>query len=60
MDSMTVIAIVSIATAGVTIGLGSIAPALGEGRAVSTALSAWRNNPTPRRRSRERCSWDWR
>ena len=38
MDSMTLIAIVSIITAGVTIGLGSIAPALGEGRAVSTAL----------------------
>ena len=39
MDSMTVIAIVSIITAGVTIALGSIAPAIGEGRAVSTALS---------------------
>ena len=39
MDSMTIIAIVSIITAGVTIALGSIAPAIGEGRAVSTALS---------------------
>ena len=39
MDSMTIIAIVSIITAGVTIALGSIAPAIGEGRAVSTALT---------------------
>ena len=28
MDSMTMIAIVSIITAGITIGLGSIAPAI--------------------------------
>ena len=45
MDSMTLIAIVSIITAGVTIGLGSIAPALGEGRAVSTALSSLAQQP---------------
>ena len=34
MDSMTLIAVASIVTAGLTIALGSIAPALGEGRAV--------------------------
>jgi F-type H+-transporting ATPase subunit c len=45
MDSMTLIAIVSIITAGITIGLGSIAPALGEGKAVSTALSALAQQP---------------
>ena len=45
MDSMTIIAIVSIITAGVTIGLGSIAPALGEGRAVSTALTSLAQQP---------------
>ena len=45
MDSMTVIAIVSIITAGITIGIGSIAPALGEGKAVSTALSALAQQP---------------
>ena len=45
MDSMTVIAIVSIITAGLTIGLGSIAPALGEGRAVSTALRSLAQQP---------------
>ena len=36
MDSMTLIAIASIITAGLTIALGSIGPALGEGRAVAT------------------------
>ena len=38
MDSMTLIAMASIVTAGLTIALGSIGPALGEGRAVATAL----------------------
>jgi F-type H+-transporting ATPase subunit c len=45
MDSMTIIAIVSIITAGITIGLGSIAPAIGEGRAVSTALTSLAQQP---------------
>ncbi len=45
MDSMTWIALVSIITAGVTIGLGSIAPALGEARAVSTALTSLAQQP---------------
>jgi F-type H+-transporting ATPase subunit c len=45
MDSMTLIAIVSIITAGLTIAIGSIGPALGEGRAVSTALSALAQQP---------------
>ena len=45
MEAMTVIAIVSIITAGVTIALGSIGPALGEGRAVSTALSSLAQQP---------------
>ncbi len=45
MDSMTIIAVVSIATAGVTIALGSIGPALGEGRAVATALSSLAQQP---------------
>ena len=42
---MTLIAIVSIITAGVTISIGSIAPALGEGRAISKALSALAQQP---------------
>lgn len=45
MDSMTLIAITSIITAGFTIALGSIGPALGEGRAVATALSALAQQP---------------
>ena len=45
MDSMTLIAIVSIITAGVTIALGSIGPALGEGRAVAQALMALAQQP---------------
>jgi F-type H+-transporting ATPase subunit c len=45
MDSMTMIAIVSIITAGLTIALGSIAPAVGEGRAVSTALRSLAQQP---------------
>ncbi len=45
MDSMTIIAVVSIFTAGLTIALGSIGPALGEGRAVATALTALAQQP---------------
>ena len=45
MDNMTVIAIASIATAGLTTGLGVLGPALGEGRAVSTALSSLAQQP---------------
>lgn len=45
MDSVTLIAIASIVTAGVTIAIGSIAPALGEGKAISTALSALAQQP---------------
>ncbi len=45
MDSMTLIAIASIITAGITMGLGSIGPGLGEGRAVSGALSSLAQQP---------------
>ncbi len=45
MDSMTMIAIASIGTAGLTIGIGCMTPALGEGKAVSTALSALAQQP---------------
>jgi len=45
MDSMTLIAIASIATAGFTISIGSIAPALGEGRSVASALTALAQQP---------------
>src|ERR1039457_4838055 len=45
MDNMTIIAVVSIITAGMTIALGSIGPALGEGRAVATALTSLAQQP---------------
>ncbi|QBB71156.1 F0F1 ATP synthase subunit C [Pseudolysobacter antarcticus] len=45
MDPTTLIAIASIITAGLTIGIGGIAPALGEGRAVATALTALAQQP---------------
>ncbi len=45
MDSATVIAVASIATAGFTISIGCIGPALGEGRSVATALSALAQQP---------------
>ncbi len=42
---LAIIAAVSIFTAGITIGLGAIGPALGEGRAVSSALQALAQQP---------------
>ncbi len=45
MDSSTLVAIASIFTAGLTIALGSIGPALGEGRAVATALTSLAQQP---------------
>jgi F-type H+-transporting ATPase subunit c len=45
MDSSTLIALASILTAGLTIGIGCIAPALGEGRAVALALSSLAQQP---------------
>lgn len=45
MEAMTLIAAVSIFTAGITIALGSLGPALGEGKAVSTALTALAQQP---------------
>lgn len=45
MDSMTLIAVVSIATAGITTGIGCMMPALSEGKAVSTALESLAQQP---------------
>lgn len=39
------IALVSIATAGLTVAIGSIGPALGEGRALAQALEAISRQP---------------
>ena len=40
MDSLTVIAAVSIFSAAICIGIGAIGPALGEGRALAAALKS--------------------
>ncbi|MFO1419992.1 MAG: F0F1 ATP synthase subunit C [Candidatus Competibacteraceae bacterium] len=45
MDPALVIGIVSIVTAGLTICLGTIAPALAEGRAIAQALLAIAQQP---------------
>lgn len=45
MDTMTSIAVASIVTAGMTISVGSIGPALAEGRAVATALTSLAQQP---------------
>jgi F-type H+-transporting ATPase subunit c len=45
MDNSTLIAIASILSAGLTMGLGSIGPGLGEGRAVAGALTSLAQQP---------------
>jgi F-type H+-transporting ATPase subunit c len=45
MDSVSLIGMVSIITAGFTIAFGGWAPALGEGRALSQALGAIAQQP---------------
>ncbi len=45
MDTLGLISIASIITAGITIAIGSIGPALGEGRAVSQALHSIAQQP---------------
>jgi len=45
MDSSAIVALSSIITAGLTIAIGSIGPAFGEGRAVAQALSAIAQQP---------------
>lgn len=45
MDNVGLVGMASIITAGITIAIGSIGPALGEGRAVAQALSAIAQQP---------------
>jgi F-type H+-transporting ATPase subunit c len=45
MDNIGLIGVVSIIVAGITVAIGSIGPALGEGRALSQALSAMAQQP---------------
>lgn len=45
MEPSSLIAVVSIFTAGLTIAIGSLGPAFGEGRAVAQALAAIAQQP---------------
>lgn len=45
MDNVGLIGMASIITAGITIGIGAIGPALGEGRAVAQALASIAQQP---------------
>lgn len=45
MEGLSLIGMVSIITAGLTIAIGSVGPALGQGRAVSQALSSIAQQP---------------
>lgn len=45
MEDISIIGMVSVITAGLTIAIGSIGPAIGEGRAVAQALSAIAQQP---------------
>jgi F-type H+-transporting ATPase subunit c len=45
MEPTTVIGLVAIITAGLTIAIGSIGPALGQGRAVAQALASIAQQP---------------
>jgi F-type H+-transporting ATPase subunit c len=45
MDNIGLIGMASIVTAGLTMAIGSIGPALGQGRAVAQALSAIAQQP---------------
>jgi F-type H+-transporting ATPase subunit c len=45
MNGQEWIAVASVVTAGLTIGIGSIGPAIGEGRALASALEAMSRQP---------------
>lgn len=45
MDSVTIIGVASIVTAGFSTSIGCMMPALGEGKAVATALSSLAQQP---------------
>jgi F-type H+-transporting ATPase subunit c len=48
MDSLSIIGVASIIASGLTIAIGAIGPALGEGRAVAQALSSLAQQPDER------------
>ncbi|MCX5856341.1 MAG: F0F1 ATP synthase subunit C [Deltaproteobacteria bacterium] len=48
MDSVSIVAMASIITAGICMGIGAIGPGLGQGRAVSGALTSIAQQPDER------------
>lgn len=48
MESITLIAMASIVTAGITMAIGAIGPALGQGRSIQSALSSIAQQPDER------------
>ena len=45
MDNLGLVAVASICTAGITIAIGAVGPAIGEGNALAQALSAIAQQP---------------
>jgi F-type H+-transporting ATPase subunit c len=45
MSTVDAVAIASVFTAGITIGIGAVGPALGEGRALASAMRALAQQP---------------
>lgn len=45
MDTITIVSVASIFTAGITTGFGTMGPALAEGRAVASALTSLAQQP---------------
>jgi F-type H+-transporting ATPase subunit c len=45
MTDLTIIAVISIFTAGLTVAIGSLGPALGEGRTAAAAIAAIAQQP---------------
>lgn len=45
MDSISVVAVASILAAGLTMGIGSLGPAIGQGKAIASALASIAQQP---------------
>lgn len=45
MDNTTLIAVISIITAGLTTGIGCMIPAMGQGKSISAALTSMAQQP---------------
>lgn len=45
MDNLTLIAVASVISAGLSVGLGSLGPGLGQGRAIARAMTALAQQP---------------